>query len=171
MRLYEINAAILEVVSQIVIDEETGEILCDYDSLTNQLHALQLERSAILTYLAKMVLNLRSDAAALKMEEDRLRKRREILAAREERLLSILDRECAGETTDLGVATFSYRKASHLEVTDEAKAISWLKRHKFTSAFKIPAPSVYKTEVRNLISQGNHVPGCQVVEDRSYSLK
>ena len=171
MKLYEINTNILELANQIVIDEETGEILCDYDAICDQIHALQMERRSVLSYLAKLVLNLRAESAALKTEEERLKQRRERLQAREDRLIHILDRECDGETTDLGVATLSYRKTSRLEVSDEAKAVSWLKRHKFTSAFKVPAPTVYKSEVRKLLSQGNKVPGCQVVDDRSISLK
>ena len=64
-----------------------------------------------------------------------------------------------------------YRKTSKLEVTDEAKAVNWLKRHKFTDAIKVVAPTVYKTEVRRLLSAGQKVPGCMVVDDRSCSLK
>ena len=97
--------------------------------------------------------------------------RREALAAREERLLRVLDRECDGQTTDLGVATLSYRRTSRLEVADEAKAVAWLKRHRFMDAFKVPAPTVYKSEVRKLLAAGQKVPGCSVVEDRSYSLR
>jgi adenylyl- and sulfurtransferase ThiI len=96
---------------------------------------------------------------------------RDALDARQERLMKILDRECDGQTTNLGVATLSYRKTSRLEVTDEAKAVAWLKRHKFKDAFKVPAPTVYKTEVRRLLNAGQKIPGCVVVDDRSYSLK
>ena len=171
MKLYEINAAILSLADQITIDEETGEVLCDYDAICGQIHALQMERGEILSYLAKLVLNQRAEAAALKAEEERLKQRRERLNAREDRLIRILDRECDGETTDLGVATLCYRKASRLEVTDEARAVSWLKKHKYSDAYKTPTPTLYKTEVRRLLSQGTKVPGCQVVYDRSCSLR
>ena len=56
-------------------------------------------------------------------------------------------------------------------MTDEAKAVNWLKRHKFMDASKVVAPTVYKTEVRMLLSAGQKVPGCKVVDDRSCSLK
>ena len=171
MKLYEINSAILALTDQIVFDEETGEILCDMDAICDQLNALQMERHSILAYLAKLVLNLRADAAALKAEEIRLHDRRARLEKKAGRLLQILDRECHGEKTDLGVATLQYRKTTRVEVSDATKAVSWLKRRKLTDCFRTPAPEVAKTEVKKLLAAGTRIPGCELVEDRSYSLK
>ncbi|NLI08561.1 MAG: hypothetical protein GX457_15935 [Thermotogaceae bacterium] len=171
MKLYEINSEILRLTDQIEFDEETGEILCDIDAIYDAIGALQMEKKSILEYLAKIVLNLRAEAAAVKTEEQRLKERREKLARKEERLMKILDRECAGEKTDLGVATFSYRKTSHVDVSDAAKAIRWLKRNKHLDCFRVPAPEVAKTEVKKLINAGTKVPGCAVVEDYSCSLR
>ena len=171
MKLYEINEEILRLTDQISVDEETGEILCDMDAITAGIEALQMERRSILEYLAKLVLNLRSEAAAVKAEETRLRDRRSRLEKKEARLMQILDRECGGEKTDLGVATLNYRRTTRVDVTDAAKAVSWLKRRKLLDCFRIPAPEVAKTEVKKLLTAGTKVPGCALVEDRSYSLK
>jgi len=171
MKLYEINAEILRLTDQIEFDEETGEILCDIDAIYDEIGALQMEKKSILEYLAKIVLNLRTEAAAVKSEEQRLKERRDRLTKKEERLMKILDRECAGEKTDLGVATISYRKTSHVDVSDAAKAIRWLKRNKHLDCFRVPAPEVAKTEVKKLINAGTKVPGCAVVEDYSCSLR
>ena len=171
MKLYEVNEEILRLTDQITVDEETGEISGDVDAVCSQLEALQMERRSILEFLARLVLNLRADIAALKAEETRLHDRRNRLEKKVERLLQILDRECAGEKTDLGVATLQYRKTTRVEVSDAAKAISWLKRRKLTDCFRIPAPEVAKAEVKKLLSAGTRVPGCALVEDRSYSLK
>ena len=171
MKLYEINAEILRLTDQIEFDEETGEILCDIDAIYDAIGALQMEKKSILEYLAKIVLNLRAEAAAVKIEEQRLKERREKLTKKEERLMKILDRECAGEKTDLGVATFSYRKTSHVDVSDAAKAIRWLKRNKHLDCFRVPAPEVAKAEVKKLINAGTKVPGCAVVDDYSCSLR
>lgn len=171
MKLYEINAEILRLTDQIEFDEETGEILCDIDAIYDAIGALQMEKKSILEYLAKIVLNLRAEAAAVKTEEQRLKDRRDRLTKKEERLMKILDRECAGEKTDLGVATLSYRKTSHVDVSDAAKAIRWLKRNKHLDCFRVPAPEVAKAEVKKLINAGTKVPGCAVVEDYSCSLR
>lgn len=170
MKLYEVNAAIEEIFEQMV-DPETGEILSDSESLMAQLDSLQMERQRILEYLAKLVLNIRAEAAALKEEEARLKKRRDRLGKKEEQIMAILDRECGGEKTDLGIATLSYRRTSRVEVSDAEKAVCWLKRNKHTDCYRIPAPEVAKTEVKKLINQGTKVPGCAVVEDRSCSLR
>lgn len=171
MKLYEINQEIEQLFASIEVDEETGEILCDIDAIHAAISNLQMERKRVLEYLAKLALNMRSEAAAVKAEEQRLKERRERLTRREDRLLAILDRECGGEKTDLGVATFAYRRTSRLEVSDAEKAIRWLKRTRHNNCFRVPAPEVAKTEVKKLIAAGENVPGCQIIEDMSYSLR
>ena len=171
MKLYEVNEEIMRLMDAIEFDPETGEVLCDTDELYAQIHSLKLERQSILEYLAKLVINLRAEVTAIKAEEQRLKARRDRLARKEERLMQVLDRECAGEKTDLGVATFSYRKTSRVEVADSTKAVRWLKRHKHTDCFRVPAPEVAKAEVKRLFTAGIKVPGCALVEDRSCQLK
>ena len=171
MKLYEINLEIMRLADAIPFDEETGEILGDVDEFYQQIESLQMEKQRILEYLAKLVLNLRSEEEALKTEEKRLKDRRQRLEKKEDRLIRVLDRECAGQTTDLGVATLAYRKTSHVEVTDSAKAVRWLKRHKYMSCFRVPEPEIAKSEVRKLMHAGTEVPGCCVVSDTSFSLK
>ena len=171
MKLYEINEAIAQLTDQLDFDPTTGEIGENFDTIMAQIDALNMERQSVLQYLAKVVLNIRAEAAMLKAEEQRLKERREALTRKEDRLMQILDRECAGQKTPLGVATFSYRKTSHVEVTDSEKAVRWLKRRKYLDCFRVPAPEVAKAEVKRLITSGIKVPGCAVVEGRSYNLK
>ncbi len=171
MNLYEINEEILRLTDQIAVDAETGEVRCDMESVIAGIEALQMERHAILEYLAKLVLNLRSEAAAVKAEEVRLRDRRSRLEKKEAHIMRILDRECDGEKTDLGVATFNYRKTARVNVSDAEEAVSWLRSHDYSDCFRIPTPEVAKTEVKKLLAAGTEIPGCTLVEDRSYSLK
>ena len=60
--------------------------------------------------------------------------------------MQVLDRECAGEKTDLGVATFSYRKTSRVEVADSAKAVRFIKRRRKDAKMisKLPHPAEYR---------------------------
>ena len=118
MKLYEINEAILRLTDRMEVDEDTGELLGNADEICAEIAALRMERKSVLEYLAKLVLNLRAEAAAVKVEEMRLRSRRSGLEKKEARILQILDRECGGEKTDLGVATLNYRKTTRLEVSD-----------------------------------------------------
>ena len=169
MKLYEVNQAI-EGIFDLLVDPETGELLPD-ENLMLQLEALQMERSRILEYLAKLVLNTRSQVAALKEEEKRLKERRAILERKENRLMDILDRECHGEKTDCGVATICYRKTTKVDVADDTAAVSWLMDNGYTRCYKVQAPEISKTEVKKLLTAGKNVPGVALVQDLSCSLR
>lgn len=169
MKLYEVNQMIEGIFEQLV-DPETGEIV-ENEALLAQLDSLQMERSRILEYLAKLVLNTRSQMAALKEEEKRLKERRASLERKDTRLMEILDRECAGEKTDCGVATVCYRKTTKVEVGDDGTAVSWLMDHGHTQCYRVPAPEISKTEVKKLLAAGTEVPGVALVQDYSCSLR
>ena len=171
MKLYEINAEIMRLTDEIEFDPETGEILCDIESIEKQIMALQMEKKSILTWLAKLVLNTRAEAAAIKAEENRLAARRKALEKKDERLMKIIDRECAGEKTDLGIAVISYRKSEPLEITDAAAAIEWLAKNGHVDCLKYAAPEVRKTETKALVKKGIKVPGTVLETKSNCSLK
>ena len=169
MKLYEVNQAI-EGIFSLLVNPETGEVIPD-EALLAQLESLQMERSRILEYLAKLVLNTRAQVAGLKEEEKRLKERRSLLERKDDRLMAILDRECNGEKTDCGVATVSYRKTSRVEVDDDSAAISWLMQNGHPQCYKVPAPEISKAEVKKLLSAGTEVPGVALVQEYSCSLR
>jgi len=171
MKLYEVNEAIERLLEQIEVDEETGEVPENTEEIMKQVDALDMERTSILEYLAKVVLNTRAEAAMIRAEEQRLKARREALGKKEDRLMAILDRECSGKKTSLGVATLSYRKTARIEVSDKNSAIDWMIKNHHTDCYRIAAPEVYKPAVKKLISSGVSVPGCTLVDDYSCSLK
>ena len=146
MKLYEVNQAI-ESIFEVLVDPVTGELLPD-ENLLEQLDALQMERSRILEYLVRLVLNTKAQCTAIKEEEQRLRDRRQDCERKVARLMAILDRECAGEKTDCGVATICYRKTSRVEVGDDSAALSWLMENGHSSCYKVPAPEINKNEVK-----------------------
>lgn len=170
MKLYEVNAAIQELLLMLEPDPETGEVAAT-DDIIEQLGHLEMERSAILEYLAKVVLDTRAGVDALKNEERRLKERRQALERKDERLMQILDRECAGQKTECGVATICYRKTTRVEVSDDQSAITWLKENGYDSCYKQPAPEVSKSEVKKLLQAGTDVPGIALIQDLSCSLR
>lgn len=173
MKLYEVNQRIADLCEQLEIgcDPETGEVLDNTENVYAELLSLEERRQDILEWLAKLVLNTRADCAALKAEEKRLKDRRIALERKESRLMQILDRECGGKKTDLGVATVNYRKTSSVDVTDSQAAAEWLKAHGHPECYRTPAPEIAKTEVKKLINAGTKVPGCSLNEGVSCSLK
>ncbi len=170
MKLYEINSAIEEILSQLV-DPETGEIVDDSDELMYQLDALEMDRTELLQYLAKEELNLRSEQEQLKAEEQRLKERRERLAKQEARLMAVLERECGGQKTDLGVATVSYRKSESVNVSDYSAAMHWLLAHDRDDCLRYKDPEINKADIKKLIKSGTDVPGIELVKGMSCSLK
>ena len=169
MKLYEVNRAIEEIFA-LLVDPETGEVVPD-ETLLARLQDLRMERSRILEHLAKLVLNTRAQADALKEEEKRLRERRAGLERKDRRLMGILDRECAGQKTDCGVATVCYRKTTRVDVADDAAALAWLMENGQTQCYRIPAPELSKAEVKKLLAAGTEVPGVALVQDDSCSLR
>lgn len=171
MKLYEINEAIETLLAALTVDPETGEVPADVDDVIAQLDALSMERTAVLEYLAKEVLNLRADQAAVKAEEARLKERRERMERREESIMNVLDRECAGQKTDLGVATVSYRTSEATEITSEADARTWLMAEGHDDCLKFSDPTINKTALKFLIKSGVSVPGAAVTKKVNCSLK
>ncbi len=173
MKLYEINDAIETLLGALTVDPETGEVPADVDDVIAQLDALSIERTAVLEYLAKEVLNLRADQAAVKAEEARLKERRERLARRETAILGVLDRECAGQKTDLGVATVSYRTSEGTVIVDEDAAVRYLLDGGYLDAVRV-TPAEYhveKAEVKKLARSGVDIPGVTVTKRVNCSLK
>ena len=171
MKLYEINDSIENLLAALTVDPETGEIPADVDDVIEQLDTLTMERFAVLEYLAKEVLNLRADQAAVKAEESRLKERRERMARREASIMNVLDRECAGQKTDLGVATVSYRTSEATEITSEADARTWLLAEGHDECLKFTEPTIDKTALKTLIKSGVRVPGAEVTKRVNCSLK
>ena len=171
MKLYEVDSEILRLLCLLEPDPETGEIPENEEQLLTELNGLQMEREHILEYLAKVVLNNRAEQEMLKIEEARLYERRKKLEAKEDRLMRVLDRECDGKNTNLGIATFRYRAVTKIEVADRAKAVNWLRRHKYKDAIRVMEPEVDKTVVRQLLKNGAKIPGLALLQSQSCSLK
>ncbi len=176
--LYTINADIQQLLDTSV-DPETGEFLLEdgaVEKFAELLSRLTIERADALADLAKEVLSLRAQMAAAKDEETRLRNRRMALERSEKRLMTVLEHECGGEKTDLGVATVSYRKSELTEVTDEKAAVKWLIENGYDENFddgyvNHAEPTVCKTKVKQLIKSGKQVDGVTIVPHVTCSLK
>ena len=163
MKLYEINSEIESLLEALEPDPETGEIPANEDEIINQINALAMKREDILAYLAKLALDVKASVQTMKAEEKRLHDRRQTMEHRQERLISILDRECGGQKTDLGVATLCYRKSTHVEITDKNAALCWLQHMGHEDCFRIPEPEISKLNVGRLLDAGELIDGVERV--------
>ena len=170
MKLYEVNRQIEELLGRLEPDPETGEIPADEEEIIARINELAIAREDILTYLAKLFLNGKAMLQSLRAEEIRLKDRSQKMARKQDRLLSILDRECGGEKTDLGVATLFYRTNKHVEVPDAEAAVEWLKK-RYSECDRIPKLEIYKANVGKLLDDGEEIPGVERVSTTSCYLK
>ena len=171
MKLYEVNQQIEDLMVQLEPDPETGEIPTNEDDLIEQINALAMKREDILQYLAKLALNTKATVQSLKAEEKRLSDRRKRMENKQDRLIAILDRECGGQKTDLGIATLCYRKTSHVEITDKGAALFWLKEMGHEDCIRIPEPEIAKQAVGKLLDAGVEVDGVEQVTGTSCYLR
>ena len=171
MTLYEIDSAIMDVISLLEPDPITGLMPDNWEEMAQKLDELGLQRQQKLEGVARYVLNVRSDIASLKAEEERLSKRRKVLENKETSLVGYLDHACQGQKTNLGVATISYRKSEKVVVSDESTARKFLVDNHHTDCLRVFEPEIAKTEVKALIKSGVSVPGISVQESLSCSLR
>lgn len=171
MTLYEINERLDEVLSRLTVDSETGEVGGEQIDLMAEIDALEMEKREIIEYLAKKVLNLRSDEAALKAEEDRLKKRRQGMEAAEKSIMNVLARECNGQKTDLGVATVRFTPSQGTVLTDETAAVQWCYANHHEDCLTIALPKVNKDAVKRLLKSGVQIPGAELENRMNSSLK
>ena len=171
MKLYEIDQKLEDLILQLEPDPETGEIPANEDEIIAEINALAMKREDILQYLAKLAINTKATVQSMKAEEKRLKDRRARMESRHDRLIAILDRECGGEKTELGVATLCYRKSSRVEITDEDAAFKWLKETGHDDCYRIPKPEISKLYVGKLLDAGDAVPGVERVASVSCYLR
>lgn len=171
MKLYEIDQRIDELAFNLEPDPETGEMKENWEEMYEELQKLLIKREDILTWLAKLVLNTRSEVESLKGEIARLSTRKKTLENKEKSLMRIIDRECMGEKTDLGIAVVSYRSTEHIEVSDYQSAVAFLEKDDHKDCLKYTEPEIIKNNAKQLIKSGIEIPGVQVVKDKSCSLR
>ena len=171
MKLYEVNQQIETLLDQLEPDPETGEIPANEDEIIAQINALAMKREDILQYLAKLSLDAKATVQAMKAEEKRLHDRRTQMERKQEQLIAILNRECGGQKTDLGVATLCYRKTSHVEVTDKSALLRWLKTEGHDDCYRVPEPEISKLNVGRLLDAGVQVEGAERVQSTSCYLR
>lgn len=161
MTIYEIDTAIAALV-----DPESGELL-DYEAFSE----LSMERSKKIENMALWAKELSATAKIIKAEEDVLKARRQSMENKAVRLKEYLALILDGEKFETAKCSISYRKSSALEITDNFALSEWLEAAGFGDLVAYSAPTVDKREVTKLIRAGSVVPGAEIVERQSLTLK
>lgn len=162
MNLYEIDAN-LQAAFEKAIDPETGEILDE--EMAKDFEQLAMDRDEKIENICLYIKNLKADAAALKAEKDAFAARQKSVEKKVDSLMNYLSGFLNGEKYKAadGRAVVSWRKSQSVEVKDVTKVpIEYL-------TMADPAPN--KMEIKAAIKRGETVPGAELVEKYSMSIK
>lgn len=161
MNLYEIDRAL-----EALVDPDTGELL-DYESFAT----LQMDREAKIENTALWIKNLTAEAKAIKEEMDILQKRRKAAENRAEGLKRYLSEALGGEKFQTARCSVSYRRSMALEVDDASAAADWLDGNGHPECVTYSSPTLDKRSVAELVKHGMEIPGVELVERQSMTVR
>lgn len=159
--LYEIDATIMSLV-----DLETGEIL-DYEAFAE----LQMEREKKIENMALWYKDLVAEANAIKAEEANLAARRKACENKAERLKAYLSDLLDGGKFKTPRVDCTFRASRSVQIQDEAEFIRAMEQGQHFEYLTYKAPTVNKTAITQAIKAGQLVPGAELVEKKSISIK
>jgi hypothetical protein len=153
MNLFEIEREIMSCV-----DMETGEIID-----TEKLDQLSMERDTKIENIACWIKNLSAEATALKEQKQAFADRQKTAENKMESLKKYLATYLNGQKFATDKVAVSFRKASSVNVTDMTLIPE--------EYLKYEEPTVNKTAVKDAIKSGLIVPGAEIAEGQSISIK
>ena len=160
MKLYQISDAIRQALDHIELDEETGEILS-----ADALHAVEAEAAEKIEATALYLRELDAEARAAKEEADRMLARVKSMQKRSDYLKAmLLDALHATGKVKTGRVTVSIRTTQAVQINQE-QAIP----EAFTTKKITISPN--KVLIKETISAGGCVPGCELIERESVSIR
>lgn len=144
MTLYEINSAILALV------DEDGEI-ADFEEFDK----LMLAKEEKIENVALYYKNLMAEAAAIKNEEDALKKRRIASENKAESLKNYLNHALRGEKFKSARVAVSYRKSTQTVFDDEF--VKWAEENA-DDLLRYAEPEPKKSEIKERLKNGEAIP-------------
>lgn len=166
MKIYDIDARLDELLNGSV-DEETGEIITDFD----EIEKLQMEREAIREGIACHIVGDRAEILALQMQEQKLKERRQRLEKHVAKTEEYLERISNGENLQSDRVSITFRKsAGRVVVLDEARLIEWaIANHDDLLNYK--APEIKKAAIKAAIQGGEDIPYASIDKTPTMSVR
>lgn len=162
MKLYEINEELRSIMEDLVVDEETGEIIGEIDY--EKIQALQLERKEKLENIALYVKELKSEVDALKGEVKKLNARTKVKENKIKSLSNYLDfilKDMGTKKFETSRVLISYMKSEIVSV-DESK---------LPKKYMKVELSPDKVAIKKLLKSGMTIKGAQLVEKQNLQIK
>lgn len=161
MNLYEINAAIREV-----IDMETGEILD-----AERLNALGIAWNEKVENIILYIKNLDAETAAIVEEIGKLTERRRLKERKADSLRQYLQLALEGRKFESAKCAVNYRKSQAVEIENEDDFLAWVSANGRDDLLTYQKPKVNKTEVKAALNAGVAIPGAALVERQNMQIK
>ena len=160
MKLYEIPTKIRAVLDGIDCDPETGEILN-----ADALHAVEVEAAEKIEATALYLRELDAEAKAAKDEADRMLARVKSMQKRSDYLKSmLLDALHATGKVKTARVTVSIRTTKAVEIAEGADL-----PEAYTTVKTTVSPN--KVAIKQALLDGVEVPGCELIERESVSIR
>lgn len=160
MKLYEIAPALRFALDDIVVDEETGEILN-----ADELHAVEAEAADKIEATALYLRELDAEAKAAKDEADRIIARVKSMQKRSDYLKAmLLDALHATGKVKTGRVTVSIRTTQAVAVDEGANL-----PEAYTTVKTTVSPN--KVAIKQALLDGVEVPGCSLEARESVSIR
>lgn len=160
MKLYEISDALRTALEHIEFDEETGEVLA-----ADELHAVEAAANDKIEATALYLKEEDAEIKALKDEIDRMTARLKSKTKRNDYIKSLLlDALHATGKVKTPRVTVSIRLTKAVEITQD-QAVP----EAFTTKKVTISPN--KIAIKEALTAGTVVPGCQLVERESVSIR
>lgn len=159
MKLYEILDEIHKIGAEI---HEAGELT---QELQEELSASKIELKDKMDSIGKLILGWQSEAEMLKLEEGRLKERRQKMEKQADDLMWYV-KSCLPQGTNFKTPlfTFAWRKSTSVEILDESKLPDIYWREKI-----IREPD--KKQIGDDLKTGATIPGCSLKESQNLSIK
>lgn len=160
MKLYEIAPALRFALDDIVVDEETGEILS-----SDALHAVEAQAAEKIEATALYLRELDAEAKAAKEEADRMLARVKSMQKRSDYLKAmLLDALHATGKVKTGRVTVSIRTTQAVEIEEGANL-----PEAYTTVKTTVNPN--KVAIKQALLDGVEVPGCSLEARESVSIR
>ena len=160
MNLYEIDQKMMDAFAA-AVDPETGEIIDE--EMKDSFDQLAIDRDQKIENICLFIKNLRAEATALKAEKEAFAAREKASENKAESLLRYLKGYLNGEAFKTTRAAVSWRRTKPVKIDD----LSMIPADYVTQ----PDPVPNKMAIRRAIAAGETVPGAELVENQSMTVR
>lgn len=165
MKLYDIDEELRDLLDEMEIDPETGEVLHNFDMA--EFESLTNERDSKIEGIAIYIKELLAESEALKNEYKKLKSRSEIKANKAERLKDFLSNYMINTKMprfETNRVALSFRKSEGVEVEHEDLIPKKFFKKKIDYTLD-------KLSIKAFLKNGKSVKGAKLIEKQNLQIK